>query len=337
MPLWHRNGHYSIVLPIVTSGKNYVMAQSRRYLITINNPINTIENIRDLVIDGIKPDYACGSSEVGDSGTPHYHVFVYRQNKMSFDRVKKLFPTAHIDYVFGTSQENRDYVFKIGKHENTDKHDTNDPASHWEYGEIDEPDQGKRNDITKALQMVVDGYSNYEIINAIPSMFTHPIYLDTYRQNHLIQTVGLKNRDDLKVLYLYGATGTGKTHWVYQTYGHANIYRVNSDSKNPFDGYQEQSVLLIDEFDSSFKIQDMLQMLDKYPYQLDARYSNKWLCATTIIVVSNKPPGEIYPNVQIKSPEIYKAFIRRFTGGFWLKIDHNTMVEIDIDTNTPKI
>jgi hypothetical protein len=313
------------------------MNKSRRYLLTINNPIQTQEEIQEMVIKAVNPDYACGSYEVGESGTPHYHLFMYKESRMYFDRIKTIFPTAHIDYVLGTSQENRDYVFKIGKHEGTEKETTNDKNSHWEIGVIDESEQGKRNDITRALQMVVDGYSNYEIINAIPSMFTHPVYLDTYRQNHLIQTVGLKNRDDLKVRYLYGATGTGKTHWVYQKYGHANVYRVNSDSKNPFDNYQEQSVLLIDEFDSSFKIQDILQLLDKYPIQLEARYTNKWLCATTIIVVSNRPIGEMYPNIQKNSPEVYKAFLRRFTDGVWLKIDWHNMVEIDIDTNTPKI
>jgi hypothetical protein len=303
--------------------------RSKRYLLTINNPTQTTQEIQEILTEN-NIDYACGSYEIGENGTPHYHIYIERENRMRFDQVKKWYPTAHIDYPLGTAQENRDYVFKIGKHEGTEKATTNDPNSHWEIGTMIVSDQGKRNDITKAIQMIEDGYSNLDIIRAIPSMFTHPQYLNSYRQNYLIKTVGQNERENLSVMYIYGPTGVGKTTWVYKTYGYENVYRINSDDKNAFDNYQEEPVLLIDEFNSSIKFQELLQILDKFPHQVGARYTNKWLCATTIIILSNKSIMEMYPNVQKENPELFPALLRRFNGGIWLKTDFVTMTQIDV-------
>lgn len=303
--------------------------RSKKYLLTINNPKQPLKETVDLLMK-LSPDYVCASAETGSEGTPHYHIYLHRSTSaMNFDRVKSICPTAHIDYCHGTSPENRDYVFKIGKHEGTEKEHTNDKTSHIEIGTCPDEQPGKRNDFSRSMEMIQDGYRNLEILDEIPNMLDKMAWLDKYRQEWLMETVGKRNRDDLQVIYVCGKTGTGKTSSVYKKHGYDDVYRVNCDHRNPFDNYQGQDVLLLDEFNSSIKIQDLLQMLDKYPYQFDSRYTNKWLCATTIYIVSNKHIYEQYPNIQKENPEIWKAFIRRIHRAY-IQTGFDTQVQVEL-------
>ena len=73
--------------------------QSRKFLLTINNP-DKYGLDRERVLElckQLQPDYCCISEEVGESGTPHIHVFLYRRSPMRFSSLKKKFETAHID------------------------------------------------------------------------------------------------------------------------------------------------------------------------------------------------------------------------------------------------
>ncbi len=57
---------------------------------------------------------------------------------------------------------------------------------------------------------------------------------------------------DLKVIYISGATGTGKTRGILDKHGDGNVYRVN-DYEHPFDGYSCQNILAFDEFRSQLR------------------------------------------------------------------------------------
>lgn len=54
---------------------------------------------------------------------------------------------------------------------------------------------------------------------------------------------------DLKVIYVFGKTGTGKTRSVMEQEGYSAVYRV-TDYKHAFDRYAQQPVLCLDEFRS---------------------------------------------------------------------------------------
>ena len=141
--------------------------QSRKWLLTFNNPEKfsfSHDNIKAALstIKGL--DYWCMCDEIGKEGTYHTHLFIYRQNTMRFQMIKNKFPTAHIDYCRGTTQDNRDYVRKEGKHKGTDKEETNLKNTFEEYGECPIEEQGKRNDLTQLYGMIKDGLSNYEIM-----------------------------------------------------------------------------------------------------------------------------------------------------------------------------
>ena len=71
-----------------------------------------------------------------ENKTPHTHLFFYCENAISFNRVKKLFPSAHIDKALGSCQENRDYIRKEGKYQDSKKKETNLIETFEEFGNV---------------------------------------------------------------------------------------------------------------------------------------------------------------------------------------------------------
>lgn len=286
--------------------------QSRKWLLTFNNPDRfglSHDNIR-LAISKIKNiTYWCMCDEIGDKGTYHTHLFLFRENPMRFSMVKNKFPTAHIDYCRGTTQENRDYVCKDGKYKGTHKEETNLHNTFEEYGECPIEEQGKRNDLNQLYGMIKDGLSNYDILEQHPAYMMHLEKIEYCRQ--VVKNEEFKNRfRELEVEYWYGKTGQGKTRTVMERYGYENVYRI-TDYAHPFDNYRGQDVIVFEEFRSSLKIQDMLNYLDGYPLDLPCRYSNKTACYTKVYILSNLSLEEQYRDIQREFSETWNAFLRR--------------------------
>lgn len=112
----------------------------KKVLMTINNPVehgldwkefkfrlNLLPTFRYLVLSEEK-----GTQE----GTPHYHAYIHFKTGVSFERLKQLFPTCHLDFVNGTDLDNANYVKKKGKWQGSDKADTEHHLYDEEYGEI---------------------------------------------------------------------------------------------------------------------------------------------------------------------------------------------------------
>ena len=72
----------------------YKNLRSRKWLLTINNPIDkgfTHEVLKDLLLK-LKVSYWCMSDETGENGTYHTHIYLYRDNAISAKRLHNLFP-----------------------------------------------------------------------------------------------------------------------------------------------------------------------------------------------------------------------------------------------------
>ena len=287
--------------------------RSRKCLLTFNNPIEhgyTHEHIRKLLEETKQCIYWCMSDEIGlETKTFHTHVYIACSSAVRFSVLKKRFPDAHIDFCQGTSQQNRDYVFKTGKWADTEKEETNIKESHEEWGEIPIERQGARNDITDLYDMIKDGMTDYEILESNPQYLFNMDKIERVRQT--VNAERFKNVwRELDVTYIYGDTGAGKTRSIMEKYGYSNVYRV-TDYEHPFDGYKGQDVIVFEEFRSSLRIDDMLNYLDGYPVELRCRYANKQACYTKVYIVSNISLHEQYMNMQKEQTETWKAFLRR--------------------------
>lgn len=302
-------------------------SQARKYQLTINNPQEKQldhEAIKAL-LGAMNVLYWCISDEVGlENQTPHTHVFIQTKSPVRFSRMKKLFPSAHIEQVRGSAEENRAYVQKSGKWANDPKADTSIPGTFEESGELPkEPGQGARTDIAELYSKIKDGMSNAEIMSSNPKLAVHISRMDKIRQD-ILEERYRKTWRDVTVTYIWGPTGTGKTRGIMEKHGYGSVYRV-TDYKHPFDRYASEPVLCLDEFRSSLMIGDMLNYLDGYPMSLPARYANRVACFETVYIVSNIDLKSQYPVVQIDESETWKAFLRRIQKVIEYQADGSTI------------
>ncbi len=285
---------------------------ARKYQLTINNPADhgyTHEQIRSILSQFSSLEYWCMCDETGEEGTPHTHVYAAFGNSVLFNTMHSRFYGVHIEKANGSHRENRDYVRKEGKWLHDAKRGTNHPETFEEWGELP-PDKSKSDtQAAQILQMVKDGKTDMEIIDAIPTAYSKVSYIEQLRQNLLNDRYKDEWRS-LEVTYIWGDTAAGKTRSVMDKYGYSNVYRV-TNYDHPFDGYKGQDVILFDEFRSSLKLADMLVYLDGYPVHLPCRYADKQACFTKVYIISNIPLEKQYPNVQLDEPESYAAFCRR--------------------------
>ena len=90
--------------------------------------------------------------------------------------------------------------------------------------------------------MINDNMSNSEIIQANQDYIMQIDKLDKLRNTILTDKYKDTVRLDLEVIYISGATGTGKTRHVMESSGYSNVYRV-TDYIHPFDSYSCQPVI----------------------------------------------------------------------------------------------
>lgn len=297
-------------------------SRSRKYQLTINNPFDygySHTKINEIMKE-VKSIFYCLCDEIGEQGTTHTHIYFICENAMLFSTVQKLFPKAHIEKANGSSKENRDYIRKEGKHETSEKKETNLIDTFEEYGEMPLDKSAKNMKVSEqVLQMLEDDCSNVEIIKAFPSYTTKISQLESARQTLLED----KNKNcwrDIDTIYIYGETGTGKTRFVMDTFGYPNVYKV-TNYDHPFDGYKGEKIILLDEFRSSLPFGDLLQYLDGYPCRLPARYSDRTACFTKAFIISNIPLDEQYRNIQAEQKDSWNSFIRRIKD--IIKYEHN--------------
>ena len=287
--------------------------QSRRWNVTIENPEKYGET-RDIIIDkleSISYGYACLGFEIGADGTEHFHFYIEKYAPIAFNTIKNLFPSAHIEKAMGTSQQNVEYIFKIGEHANTDKAETHYPEYDWENGTRSE---GNTNSSKKLIDLVKSGMAKPQIIEL------YPIYLNRTRVIDELWSMysPFKTTErEVEVTYIFGKTGLGKTHLIHERHGYKDVCTItnyrDSGEKVYFDSYCGQDVLVLDEFHSNASLPSMLRWLDKYPVDLPARYNDKTACYTKVYIVSNIPLAEQFTTIQDEDPSTWNAFIRRLS------------------------
>lgn len=318
-----------------------VIMKTRKFLITINNPLDhgfDDEKIKSILISD-KTIYLCMCHEIGEEGTPHIHIFVIFENPRDFNSmINKFNNKAHIDLVKGSNQECRDYVRKEGKYLNSEKKTTNLIETFFEHNELPPSNQGKRNDNELILELIKDGNTPKEIINEYPQFSMRLPGIQKLYDLYRWDDYKIKNRDDIQVTFIYGETGTGKTSYVFNAYGRENVYQV-TDYLHPFDNYEGEKIILFDEFRDDIECKEMLKYLDRYPVTLPCRYNNKWACYTEVFIVSNIAFPEIYKCVDI---ETLKAFRRRVHNVIHMKDERmdylkykfgnnkNTFLDVDV-------
>lgn len=148
--------------------------------------------------------------------------------------------------------------------------------------------QGKRSDLVDVFDMVKRGARTSEVMEAFPASYIryhrgieNAIYVQS-------QAVASKTERDVEVVVVWGPPGTGKTRFVYDTYGYDSTYSLNvGTGKTWWNGYVGQKTVVVDDFAGGLSYRFLLNLTDRYPLQVETKGGMVFLECTRVIFTSN--------------------------------------------------
>lgn len=304
----------------------------------------TWNNYPDDIIDRLnKPNshvkwYVCGFELCPTTGTPHAHLVINLTEPQRINWLKK--------NVLG---DNTPHCERVGNQEKCIEYCKKD-GNFKESKTVPGQGQGKRNDLEAAINTLKNAKGNIKQV------------CDEHAKTYVKFHQGLEKlathinapqyRKELKVYWLYGATGTGKSKWFYD-----NIMAENSETTwvcfdeayKWFDGYCGQRVVLFEDFRSDLiKFNYLLRLLDVYPMTVQIKGATTSWNPYEIYITCPYPPDS--PKLFKGSQENIVQLLRRITevryfpkrDAPWVRVPHvkyeNDMyvqVVIGSDTLTP--
>lgn len=250
----------------------------------------------------------------------------------------------------GTKEEATDYVKKRGKFEEKGE------VILYEFGnssaiENNRASQGERNDLKAFDELILSG----EIKSFDKYLIDHPEIEESAleriyrgRFNRVMKYKASQYRQ-IDVYYVEGASRNGKSLRVFEENQEDfadKVFKVNTDEKSafPFDGYDGQEILWLDELRPGFmKPAQLFQILDGYPYSVNIKGSHSFAQWTKVYITTACPLDEwfkkteetknteMYDNYRIQFLKRIKHHIIAFMGAWWevpKKIEKYGAVEV---------
>jgi len=215
--------------------------------------------------------------EVGESGTPHIQGYIEFGKVMRRSACKKLFARAHWEVRMGSREEARDYCKKEGEWE--------------EIGIWDEGGQGARADLQGLMRALRGGTPLIQLMEDSPQVVSNNLrFVDRYIA--LAERADTKDFRTVEVHALIGDAGTGKTRIVHDLC--PDVFTVNAGETFPFDGYNGEKEILIDDFYGGIRYSDILRILDGHQYRVNVKGGYRYAQWTQVFITSNKEPQEWY-------------------------------------------
>ena len=251
-------------------------AKVRNVCYTLNN--YSEEDVRRLQALQEGVSYHIFAKEVGESGTPHLQGYIEFENPRAtgsgWKNLKKLMGECHFESRRGTAHQASDYCMK-------DK-----DAVVFKFGEISR--QGARTDWAQATNEILSGREVVDVIQEQPQLLPAIRALETLKKMS-IQPI----EREVRVTWLYGSPGSGKTRWVWTQY--PDVY--SKPSGHWWDGYNGEETLLLDDFDADIPFAELLKVLDRYKYRVQVKGGFVGARWTRVFITTNNPPAEFYQTV----------------------------------------
>lgn len=244
-------------------------ARSRNWCFTLNN--FNVHDENDVFAITWDCRYIVCGKEVGENGTPHLQGYVCFKNDKSFNQMKDYLPTAHWESSKGSPKQASEYCKKEG--------------DFYESGELPIV-KGSNGKLAAETRWELAKSGRFEELSP-ESIKVYEYIYQKYRAPPTILDGPLEHE------WWYGKPGTGKTRKVYEDYPNA-FYK--DPKERWWDGYVDQEVVVIDDFDKYQVSQggDMKRWLDRYPFQAPIKGGYLQIRPRKIIVTSNYHPDEIW-------------------------------------------
>ena len=256
--------------------KNVHSPRARAWMITTFD-----KNERDIKHDKTIYDLRCDDSTKPENGNKwHAHIILYFKNQVSFNTIKKLFPTAHIE----KAKDIYDAIGYIKNNVNGRK------SIYYEKGE--EP-KNTRFATVKELKEIND-----------PSLLDWKQY-NTWHKIHENDEIDVDEwKKEVEVFYISGPSGSGKTEKAKDIirnkkskYG-SKLSLVKFDG-NFWHGVKSEGVICVyDDFrDSHMKASEFINFIDYNIQLMNVKGGTVKNNYKLIIITSIQPMNQIYRNM----------------------------------------
>lgn len=302
-------------------------ARTRCWCLTISLAKTSIAEVSTTLETLAKEDStfaACFSEEEGSEkdeatgqGYRHLQMAVYWSQPQTGGKVMKLFNKpfkAHVEPAI--SQEALcEYVQKQPTH-------ISGPYKFGNWTEFEDQckqakeNKGKRNDLISLENAITAGMTFTEIMSD-PHLNKYVAGKKDWVKDRIaafqFQNWATKNRSPLgngllSVDYIWGGTGKGKTHLINEMFGYSDkVFRIGTaeqyQSRFAFNQYEGQSVLLLDEYRSSFPFQTLLDVLYGTPYPFENKGGAGWGGWLKVFICAPGPVTQQYTSGENKLTE----------------------------------
>lgn len=256
------------------------------------SPQEVCEKLRDDWIGDSTTRAGIWAYCISDAGLHHVHMVLEDTVAMRFTAVKRTYAVGvHLEPTKGTKKQAEDYIYKRHPFQEAGE----EVVVVIRTGTINgaPPKLGTMDTIARLIEegqtprqiMLLDfKYRRFE--REIKSAFF---------DKRLAETPIIR---DVKVHFLFGESGSGKTHTLVElcnTHGEDEVCIISDHATTgAFDHYQGEKVIFIDEYKGDFSYRTFLQITDQYKTMVHARFTNVWALWHEVYITSIYPLEDLF-------------------------------------------
>lgn len=308
------------------------MSKSRNWTFTLNNPQG------DEIFDHGQIKMLITNKEVGQEGTIHYQGYCEFANPVPFSTVRNFLPRAHWETRKGTQREAviycvKDYLkdYKQSS-ECLDDFKDHDLEGLEQFGllsvgidrkqklqaYIEKLSLKKQSRLLHLKRCLDEGMSTKDLWQEdFETMVRHHRAF----QNYQLEMVTPRSHE-MEIIVIFGPTGTGKSRWCAENFPNAYWKQLGKW----WDAYNQQEVVVIDEFYGWLQWTTLLRLCDRYPMMVETKGGQVQFVAKTIIFTSNTRPNNWYKD------KYFDAFKRRVSQWIHMSSENNHMFFNEYDS-----
>jgi hypothetical protein len=231
-----------------------------------------------------KVRFVCGQLERGASGTPHIQGYIELHSRTRIGGLRDILQApAHMEVRRGSQRQAIMYCTK--------------PETRLEGPFYDgTPYRCSLEDIAGQIRM--HRLTPRQLALEEPMMFMR----HHNASRALFNAVQEHRHHPMRVLILFGDTGTGKSAWARQKFPDAYYAPWPTGGRWWWPEYEHQETVVLDEFRHQIKYDVMLKLFDRYPMWVESKGSNHKMNSKRIVITTNLHPKDWYGGVKDKDP-----------------------------------
>lgn len=266
----------------------------------------------------------------------HIHAAIQTDHTVRWKALHKALGKAWVAPQRGTCDQLRAYIDKEGDWE--EKGET----ILFRGGDFSilESRQGQRTDLITFDQLCVQPGFDFDewVMMNIPPEASREISMYRTRYECAIRSQAKRRqRDHIRVIWIEGAAGTGKSWSVYASKGgmfdDSDVCRYDFSSQNfPLNAYVGQSVLHLDELrPGMIKLDRLLALMDPLPLPVDVKNGRMVACWDTVVITSAFPLREWYTSEDGDTEDLLSRraqLMRRIDEHYIVTRDHQRHLDL---------